>query len=133
MKVSTIISFAGLSGFTATALAAMGSHALPIAADDMDLFQTAYNFHFIHTFALIACALLVRWAKEDETPARWGSRAAIFFLVGILCFSFSLYWRAVLGPGSLGMYHWVTPLGGLALMGGWLTFAYAGLKVKSAT
>jgi uncharacterized membrane protein YgdD (TMEM256/DUF423 family) len=129
MKASTIIAFAGLNGFIATTLAAMGSHMLPIVEADAGLFKTAYIFHYIHTFALIGCAALVRWAGEDGTPLRWGGRAAIFFLTGIMCFSVSLYWRAVMGPGSLGSYHWITPLGGLALMGGWLTFTWGGLKV----
>lgn len=131
MKAPVIITLAGLNGFIATGFAAMGSHMLPIAADDMDLFRTAYSFHYLHTIALFACAALVRWAKADGTPARWGSRAAIFFLVGIFCFSFSLYWRVVMGEGSLGNYHWITPLGGLAFMGGWLTFTWGGLKTKN--
>lgn len=132
MKAPTIISLAGISGFAATAIAAMGSHALPIAAEDMDLFKTGYLFHFVHTLAMVACALIVKWSPCDEARPCWGSRAANFFIVGILCFSFSLYWRAVMGPGSLGMYHWVTPLGGLALMGGWLTFAWGGWKLRQA-
>ena len=125
MKTATLITIAGMNGFIATGLAAMGSHTLPIAADDMDLFKTAYLFHFIHTFALLACAALVHWGAE-----RWGNRAAIFFIVGILCFSVSLYFRAVSGAGSLGNYHWITPIGGLALMAGWLSLAWGGFSSR---
>jgi len=125
MKSSTVISIAGLNGFVATTIAAMGSHMLPISAADMPLFETAYLFHFVHSLALLGCAALINWGASQ-----WGARAAIFFMIGIVCFSFSLYLRAVMGPGSLGSYHWVTPLGGLALMGGWLTVAYGGFKVS---
>jgi len=125
MKTSSIIAFAGLNGFVATAFAALGTHMLPIATSDMGLFQTAYLFHFVHALALVACGCVVHMGAE-----RWGGRAAVFFTVGIACFCLSLYWRAIMGEGSLGNYHWITPLGGLALMGGWLTFAWSGLSLK---
>lgn len=125
MKSSSIFTLAGLNGFVATALAAIGSHVLSMSEADKALFETAYVFHFVHTLALIGSAMLAHWGAP-----RWGARSAIFFLVGIGCFSVSLYWRAIMGPGSLGMYHWITPLGGLALMGGWLTFTYAGWSLK---
>lgn len=132
MKAHNIMVLAGLNGFAATTVAAMGAHMLPITDQDMALFETAYIFHFFHTLALMACAALVKWNPCTEGRPCWGSRAANFFLVGILCFSLSLYWRAAMGPGSLGSYHWITPLGGLAFMGGWLTFIVAGYRLKTA-
>jgi len=123
-----MVIIAGVNGLIATAMAAIGSHALDIADSDKGLYQLAYSFHFYHTLAIVGCAALASWG----TP-RWAGRASIFFLVGIFCFSGSLYWRAVMGPGSLGTYHWITPLGGLAFMGGWITFAWGGwVSRKSA-
>ena len=48
--------------------------------------------------------------------------AARLWLIGVVLFSGSLYWLAVGGPRWLGP---VTPLGGVALMAGWLLVAVA--------
>jgi len=128
MKTSTIITLAGLNGFAATALGAMGAHTLGLNERGVALFSQASEYHFIHTLALIGCAWMASQKSEGGVAARWASRTAIFFLVGIFCFCGSLYWTGAMGAGSLGSYHWITPIGGLAFMGGWLTFAWGGIK-----
>lgn len=115
---------AGINGFLATGLAAMGTHVFTMDNHSVSLYQQASHFHFIHTTMLIICAVCAHIFAHQST-VRWVGRAAIFFIIGMACFSGSLYWRAIMGPGSLGNYHWVTPLGGLALMGGWLTLVQA--------
>ncbi len=128
MHTRIYIAAAGLNGFVATGLAALGTHAFKLDTSGAELFAQASEFHFIHTLALIGCAALNHWGSH-----RWGARSAVFFLVGILAFSGSLYYRAILGPGSLGGFHWLTPLGGLSLMIGWLSFAYGGYKLRRHT
>ena len=51
--------------------------------------------------------------------------------LGILLFCGTLYWLGLNGSGSLGPLHWLTPLGGLALMAGWALLAAAGWRVTS--
>ncbi|MFC3053602.1 DUF423 domain-containing protein [Kordiimonas pumila] len=118
MKAPSIIAVAGVSGFLATVLAASGSHSFNLTGAEAGFFQQANEFHFYHTFALVATAVLAKWGKE-----RTATTAALMFIAGILCFSGSLYIRAIMGPGSLGSFHWVTPVGGMLLMVGWLAMA----------
>ncbi|SDE53058.1 DUF423 domain-containing protein [Kordiimonas lacus] len=110
---------AGLNGAVATGLAAVGAHALPASTPEAEkaMFAMATQFHLFHALALLGLAALS--ASSGNLP-----RIHIpvwLFQIGILAFSGSLYVRILLGPGSLGVFHWITPLGGLALIAGWLS------------
>jgi len=54
-------------------------------------------------------------------------RAALLFFAGILLFSGSLYGLALSGMRILAF---LTPLGGLALIAGWIVLALAALKLE---
>ncbi len=127
VKHTTVAAIAALNGFIATAASALGAHLLSgkIAEADKALFTQAATFQFYHAFALLALAWLM---SRSESANRTGSYAANAFLLGIIAFSGSLYVRAVMGPGSLGAFHWITPIGGLALMLGWGLMALTAFK-----
>ncbi|MCL4108122.1 UNVERIFIED_CONTAM: hypothetical protein GTU68_055822 [Idotea baltica] len=98
------------------ALGAFGAHLLPkkLGADfNSEVWDTAVFYHLIHALALFFLAL--RGAKV-------GKFVKIVFLVGILCFSGSLYGLAV--DNSLKFLGPVTPLGGLLFMIGWASLVY---------
>ncbi|UTW58052.1 DUF423 domain-containing protein [Kordiimonas sp. SCSIO 12603] len=126
MKTKYILALAGLNGITATALAAIGSHAIKFEGKGQSLFDQAINFHFWHALAMIGAILLSQWEQKKTASA-----ATICFMLGILFFSGSLYWRAIMGPGSLGSFHWITPIGGLSFMAGWLLLIIGALKAKT--
>ncbi|MCX6950159.1 MAG: DUF423 domain-containing protein, partial [Opitutae bacterium] len=48
--------------------------------------------------------------------------------LGVMLFSGSLYWLALGGPKFLGP---ITPLGGLALLSGWLIIAWQGWQLST--
>ncbi|WP_417460306.1 DUF423 domain-containing protein [Kordiimonas sp.] len=127
MKISTVAAVAALNGFIATAASALGAHLLAsrIAEQDKSLFTQAATFQFYHALALLGLAWLM--SRGDGTHIT-GSRSAYAFILGIIAFSGSLYVRAVMGPGSLGSFHWITPIGGLALMAGWGLMAATAYK-----
>ncbi|WP_417458340.1 DUF423 domain-containing protein [Kordiimonas sp.] len=127
VKHTTVAAIAALNGLIATAASALGAHFLSgkIAEADKALFTQAATFQFYHTFALLGLAWLM---SRSDSANRVGSYAANAFLLGIIAFSGSLYVRAVMGPGSLGAFHWVTPIGGLALMLGWGLMALTAFK-----
>lgn len=129
MKAGSIISLAAANGLIATALAALGSHTLAgrFAEGDQALFTLAANFQLMHALALFGPAFLA-----SHGIGNWATRAAVLFNVGIATFSGSLYFRAVWGAGSLGDFHWVTPLGGMALMLGWIFLAVGGWRARTA-
>jgi uncharacterized membrane protein YgdD (TMEM256/DUF423 family) len=111
---------AAVSGFLAVALGAFGSHALRGRLDDyaLSVFQTAVQYHFFHTFALLAVALLCR---GEPSPSRWLIGSGTAFVAGLLIFCGSLYLLSITGQRWLGA---VTPIGGLGFLAGWLSLAY---------
>jgi uncharacterized membrane protein YgdD (TMEM256/DUF423 family) len=122
---AALIALAALNGLIATALSAVGAHALPgdLSAPSRGFYHTATNFHMMHALAMLGAGVFLRISHQQL--AKW---AIILFQLGILGFSCSLYWRVFMGEGSLGTFHWITPIGGLTLMIGWICLILAGLK-----
>ena len=70
-----------------------------------------------HALALLVAAWVAnRWPGSAAQAAGW------LFAAGILVFSGSLYLLSITGTQWLGA---VTPLGGIALLAGWLALAWA--------
>ena len=112
-----------ISGMTAVALSAFGAHALEgvISERLMDVFQTAADYQFYHSLALLLVALLgVNYPSSKKLKWTTG-----LFTVGIVLFSGSLYLLSLSGIRWLGM---VTPIGGIAFILGWLTLAIFAAK-----
>ncbi len=98
------------------ALGAYAAHASRSAVhpDAARLLQTAVQYQLIHGLGLIAVGLLARSARS-----RWLTAAGGLLLAGIVLFSGSL-WVLALSLHSLGP---VAPLGGMAMIGGWIALA----------
>lgn len=111
---------AALSGFIAVALGAFGAHGLKqrLSADLLAVYQTGVQYHFYHTFALLAVGLLMLHMPGNNA-LRW---SGILFGVGIVIFSGSLYVLSLTGVRWLGA---ITPLGGVAFLVAWLLLARA--------
>lgn len=119
-KLFTLL--AAVNGFVAVALGAFGSHGLRARLSErmLEVWQTAVQYHFIHTLVLLAVGVLL--ARSQST---WLNVSGWVFTAGIVFFSGSLYWLALGGPKWLGP---ITPIGGLCFMLGWLSLAIAALK-----
>lgn len=115
-------------------LGAYGSHGLPKylkkryekeperAIKLQGTWETAVRYHMYHALALFAVAWgLTRW------PEAAGSGAAAGWLLigGSIIFSGTLYGVCLTGIRWLGA---ITPIGGVALMVGWLCLAWAAWK-----
>ncbi len=118
------ITLAAVNGFLVVALGAFGSHALKARLDEYSLsvFQTAVQYHFYHSLALLGVGLLCLWHPQSALLRGSG----IAFAVGILIFSGSLYVLSFSGLRWLGA---ITPLGGLSFMLGWVCLALAGWRL----
>lgn len=121
----------GLFGLTGVALGALGAHKLqPLLAERgmAQVWETGARYHMYHAIAFLGLAALARGAAAPTiSRLTWAAR---LWTVGVICFSGSLYWYAVGGPQPL---VYVTPLGGLALLAGWLFVIAAGfVKEPSA-
>jgi uncharacterized membrane protein YgdD (TMEM256/DUF423 family) len=121
---------AGILGLTGVALGAMGAHALKATLTERGMavaWETAARYHIFHAVALIGLAAWVRATPTEESTRamEWAARG---WCVGVILFSGSLYWLALGGPRWLGP---VTPLGGVALMIGWLLVAIAAFAKRT--
>ncbi len=105
------------------ALGAYAAHALRarLAPEVFAIYQTATQYHMWHAVGLVGVGLLC-----NVYPGSGLLRASGWLLaLGIVLFSGSLYLLAVTGMRWLGA---VTPLGGSALILGWLAMAIALLR-----
>lgn len=118
------ITLASLSAMLAVTFGAFGAHALKGKLDDyaMAVFQTAVQYHFYHSLALLAVGVIA--LSQPQTVLLKSS--GWLFLVGIVVFSGSLYLLSISGVRWLGA---ITPLGGLAFIGGWACLAATGWKL----
>ena len=115
---------AAFFGLTGVALGAFAAHGLKrqLSVEYLAVFQTAVHYQLIHALALIGVALLALRA-----PSRLLSAAGVLFVLGVLLFSGSLY-LLTLTELKVGI---VTPVGGVAFMGGWLCLLLAGWKMRA--
>lgn len=122
---------AGIFGATGVALGALGAHRLqPLLAQRgmAQVWETGSRYHLMHAIALLGIAAWVKNAPAGPATSRliW---AAWCWSVGIVLFAGSLYWFSVGGPFPL---VYVTPVGGIALLVGWLFVIAAALKPAKA-
>jgi uncharacterized membrane protein YgdD (TMEM256/DUF423 family) len=117
------LALAGLLLALATLFGAFGAHALKasLPADRLEVYETAVRYHFFNALGLLGIGLALR--SVDAALLRW---AAGLVLAGVVLFSGSLYALTFGAPRALGV---VTPVGGLALVAGWLAFGAAFLRV----
>ena len=117
MDARKTLAVAGALIALATALGAFGAHALKahLSPDKLLVYETAVRYHFVHALGLLAIGVLLR--SIDGELLRW---SATLLLIGIVLFSGSLYLLTFGAPRVVGI---ITPIGGLALIAGWLLFA----------
>lgn len=120
--MSIWLAIAALNGALAVAAGAFASHGLTMDAHAQGLFETAARYHMYHALALGLSALAMKNAAAFHARL-----SAWLFLTGIVLFSGSLYLLALTG-GHYFVY--VTPLGGMAFLGGWLALVWTGLRLK---
>lgn len=116
--------FCGLS----VALGAFAAHGLKSLLSPylLEVFTTGVQYQFMHGMAVLLCGVLLGFQVPPKSQ-KYFSLAALCFIIGILCFSGSLYALALTGIKWFGP---ITPLGGLLFMLGWGLFVYAALQVK---
>ncbi len=104
----------------AVMLGAFGAHSLKayLGPAGLQTFETGVRYQFYHSFALLVTGL-----AYTQFPVRALRFANIFFAIGILLFSGSLYVLALLqaGGAGLGPIGILTPVGGLFFIAGWFS------------
>lgn len=131
MRSQTIICIGALSGFLSVAAGAFGAHGLRsrLNADLLAIFETGARYQMYHALLLILCGILaVRGTQAAAADFEILGLAAIFLIAGTVLFSGSLYALALSGQRFFGA---ITPFGGLCFLAGWLTLAYAALRIRT--
>jgi uncharacterized membrane protein YgdD (TMEM256/DUF423 family) len=103
----------------AVAAGAFGAHALSsrLPPERLLTWETAARYHMYHALALVLLgAVSARWPSPLLATAGW------LFVAGVIVFSGTVYALALGAPRWLGA---VTPLGGVALIAGWLVMVAA--------
>ena len=106
MMRDVIVRLAALSAAVAIGAGAFGAHAA--SGQPAEWLRTGATYQLVHATAALFVLTLDR-------------RAAVFLLAGASIFAVSLYAMAVGGPRWLGA---ITPVGGLAMILGWLMIAF---------
>ena len=115
----TFLIFATVFGGLSVALGAFGAHSLRDLVTEARLgnFETAARYQMYHALALFAVVGLMRW-----TPSPLLGWAGWLLIAGVLLFSGSLYLLVFTDKTWLGA---VAPIGGAAMIGGWVLMLIA--------
>lgn len=120
-----ITTFAAISGLIAVSLGAFGAHVVRqrLSSDMFEVYQTAVQYHWVNTFALFFCGLLMFVPNAPQGLLR---NTSVLFIIGGSIFSISLYALSLSGIRWLGA---ITPIGGVVLLFAWASLAYASTKL----
>ncbi|GAB4289276.1 MAG: DUF423 domain-containing protein [Ignavibacteriaceae bacterium] len=117
-KTKKWIVASAISGFLAVALGAFGAHGLKdtLSSGMFETYKTGVLYHLVHSVVLLMLAL--------SGKSKFSS-ASIFFITGIILFSFSLYLYAVT---EVRFFAVITPFGGVSFLTGWVMIIVVALK-----
>jgi uncharacterized membrane protein YgdD (TMEM256/DUF423 family) len=113
-----------VSGAIAVAAGAFGAHAMKasLGADALAIWEVGARYQMYHALALLALGCATRSLRSSALRA-----GGWLFVVGTVLFSGSLYLLAATGVRAFGA---VTPVGGVALIAGWLCVAWGVVRSR---
>ena len=120
-----ILASSGILLALATLLGAFGAHGLlgQLSPDRLSVYLTADRYQFFQSLGLLGVGLAAR-----AVNAALLRRAGALLLIGIVLFCGSLYALAFGAPHAVGF---LTPLGGLLLIAGWVSFVIAMWRTRA--
>ena len=124
-KIKILLMIASISGALVVAMGAVGSHALEeilSANDRTDTYQTAIQYHAIHTLAILFFSLLSLFLRSRHLFT-----GIYLMLAGMVLFSGSLYFLSLLDKIWLA---YITPFGGILLILSWIVLFFSIYKAK---
>ncbi len=110
----------GLAGVVLGAFGAHGLSARGVSPEQMASWQTAVQYLLIHAVALLALGIGMRVVESS-----WFAWSATAWIFGVILFSGSIFMLVLGGPRWLGP---ITPVGGAALIIGWVMVMVGALR-----
>lgn len=119
------LTLAAILGAIAVVLGAFGAHALKekLGIDELKTFETGVRYQIIHVLVLLFVNMYVGFSQKIKNII------SLFFFLGILFFSGSLYAITILQIDPKNIWF-VTPLGGLFFILGWVKLSISFFKAK---
>lgn len=116
------LALAAVWGAAGVALGAFGAHALDglVRPERLATFETAVRYHLLHA---LAAAVAATQAGKVATA----TLAAALLLAGSAVFAGSLY---ALVATDLGVFGAIAPIGGSAMIAGWLVLAWGAWRSR---
>lgn len=107
----------------AIALGAFGAHGLEkqLTEHYLEVFETGVRYHMYSALGLMLIALFANQMGKSKLVLNGGR----LIVTGMIIFSGSLYVLSLTGFSKLGM---ITPIGGVAIIAGWVCVIVAALK-----
>ena len=126
-----ILQVAAIFGAIGVMVGAFGAHFLAsrLQEKSIDVLRTGILYLFVHTLAI----LFVVHISKDYPYQKSLKYSSLFFIIGILFFSGSLFLIATETMTGLSpkYYGFITPVGGLFFIAGWLMLFAFSLSKKS--
>ncbi|QDX30888.1 DUF423 domain-containing protein [Dickeya poaceiphila] len=124
MNSRFMLIFAAISGFVYVALGAFGAHVLSKSLGDMEMswLHTGLQYQAFHTLVILVLSVAMY-----QRASVWFYWSAAFLALGTLLFSGSLYCLAL---SHLKLWVFVTPVGGVCFLTGWLLLLIGALRLK---
>jgi uncharacterized membrane protein YgdD (TMEM256/DUF423 family) len=109
-KTNNWIITGGIFGFLGVAIGAFGAHGLKnyLTPEMMQTYHTGVLYQLIHSVVILA----IGFSRDEKYNI-----PAIFFTIGIVLFSFSLYLYSITYVAAFAI---ITPFGGVSFLVGWL-------------
>jgi len=124
----TILLTAVLLGMFAIILGAFGAHGLEklVPADAVETFEVGVRYQMYHALFLLFLGL---WPQGSD---RIKKQVLLMVVVGVVLFSFSIYALALnsLTAFDFKTFGFLTPIGGVFLILGWIFLGYHILTQK---
>ncbi len=129
MKIDkNIVATASFLGALTIAIGAFGAHGLKelIGAKALATFETGVRYQMYHVFAILVLGITTIIPSNTK---KWAFR---FFILGIIFFSGSIYLLSLnsLLPFNAKMIGFITPIGGLLFILGWLRLGFGAIVNK---
>ncbi|MBT1427055.1 DUF423 domain-containing protein [Dickeya dianthicola] len=124
MNSRFMLIFAAISGLVYVALGAFGTHVLSksLGEAEMSWLHTGLQYQAFHTLAILALSVAMH-----QRANVWFYWSAALLALGTLLFSGSLYCLAL---SHLKLWVFVTPVGGVCFLTGWLLLLIGALRLK---
>jgi len=122
--IKVLMIFVGVSGCFSVLFGAWLAHAgqaLPVNVQST--LKTALQYQLFHTLALLTTLVWATTSLPVRNPSKILLIACIGFVVGILCFSGSIYIKTFFSFPIVGK---LTPFGGISLAVAWLFLSIEG-------